>query len=325
MLDRSSVRRVRLGRGELWALSAALAYALNHVFLGVAVRGHEINNVVVSSLQGMPTFLFALAVGWGTKRRNADAVSPLDDWRLALALAGTGLLLFAVANPLFFAALEAGGVLITSPVIGTQVLWGALLAALFLRQPFNRAMACGMLASLGGVFLLGLGQSGGVALSPTWWLAVPYATGTALCWSLASVLMTYAMRRSVDRFQALTIIQLTGIVLLNAYLLLMGDIGLYVTTSPVLLLDVLVAGLFSMVALISLTSALALTSVASASTLSSLQVGLAPLIAWAFVGEEMNGLMGVGILLILAGVIVVQRARGRRRVETVDRGGSGDQ
>jgi len=303
-----SARRVRLGKGEIWALCGALAYALNHVFLGIAVRGHNLSNVVVSSLQAMPTFLFALAMGRSARRRNLDTVSPLADWKLAGALAGSGLLLFAVANPLLFAALDEGGILITSPVTGTQVLWSALLAALFLHEPFNRCMAFGMVVSLGGVLLLGLGQSGGVAPSPTWWLAVPYATGTAFCWALAGVLVTYAMRRSVDRFQALTMIQLTGMVLLNAYLFLTGNIGLYATTSPLLLLNVLVAGLFGMVALICFTSALSLTSVVSASTLNSLQVGLAPLIAWAFVGEGMNGVMGLGILLILGGVIVVQRA-----------------
>lgn len=309
----ASARRDGFGRGEVWALGSALAYALNHVFLGVAVRGHGLNNVVVSSLQALPTFLFALVAGWGARRRTPGVVSPLADAKLAGALVGTGLLLFAVANPLLFAALDAGGVLVTSPVTGTQVLWSALLAALLLREPVNRAMARGMVVSLVGVFLLGLGQSGGVALPPRWWLALPCAAGTAFCWALAGVLMTYAMRRSVDRFQALTVIQLTGIVVLNAYLLLAGDVGLYVATPPLLLLGVLVAGLFSMVALISYTSALSLTSVVSASTLNSLQVGLAPLIAWAFVGEKMNGLMGLGILLILGGVIVVQRAKGNEQ------------
>jgi len=306
-----STRRVRLGKGEIWALCSALAYALNHVFLGIAVRGRGLNYMVVASVQSLPTLLFALAMGSVARRRSSDAVSPLGDWKLAVALIGSGLLLFVVANPLLYAALDEGGVLVTSPVTGTQVLWSATLAALFLHEPFRRAMVFGMVTSVAGIFVLGLGRSGGVALSPTWWLAVPYAMGAAFCWSLAGVLLTYTMRRSVDRFQALAVTMLTGIALVNAYLLLTGNIGLYATTSPVLLLNVLVAGLFNMVALIGITSAFALTSVASASTLNSLQGGMAPLIAWAFTGEEMNLWMGLGILLILGGVIVVQRARGK--------------
>ena len=307
---RSSVRRVRLGKGELWALGAALSYALNNVFTGVAVWGYDLNYMLGVGLRALPTFLFTLAMGWGARRRNPNVVSPLGDWRLMTALVGNGLLTFMIANPLLFAALHEGGVLVASPITGTQVLWSALIAALFLHEPFNRTMAVGMVVSIVGVFLLALGRSGGAALSPGWWLAVPYAMGTAFCWSLAGVLITYAMRRGVDRFQALTVALLTGIVSLNAYLLLTGKIGLYVTTSRALLFTVLIAGLFNSVALISITSALSLTSVASANALNSLQVGLAPLIAWAFIGERMNLLMGLGILLVMGGVVVVQRARG---------------
>jgi drug/metabolite transporter (DMT)-like permease len=118
------------------------------------------------------------------------------------------------------------------------------------------------------------------------------------------------MRRGVDRFQALAVTLLAGTVALNVYLLLTDGLGLYGATPPPVLFSALVAGLFNMLALVGITSALSLTSVVSASTLNSLQVGLAPLIAWVFVGEEMNPLMGMGILLILAGVMVAQRARG---------------
>jgi drug/metabolite transporter (DMT)-like permease len=62
------------------------------------------------------------------------------------------------------------------------------------------------------------------------------------------------------------------------------------------------------VALVSITTALSLTSVASATTLNSLQIGLAPLFAWLFLGEQLGLWMAVGILLIASGVIIVQRA-----------------
>ncbi len=298
-----------LGKGELWALSAALFYALNGVFTGLAVQGHGLNYTLGVSLRATPIFLFVLVMGWGAQRRNPNTVSPLSDWRLLAPLVGYGVLTFVIANPLLFAALEKGGILIASPVSGTQVLWGALLAAFLLHEPFNRRMAVGMVVSVVGVLVLALGRSGDVTLSSGWWLAVPYAVCTAFCWSLSGVLIAYAMRRSVDRFHALAIATLTGIVLNNAYLFAAGDIGLYATTPRGLLLNVLTAGLFNTVALVSITTALSLTSVASASTLNSLQVGLAPLIAWAFIGEQMTWLMGLGILMIMGGVIVVQRAR----------------
>ena len=224
------------------------------------------------------------------------------------ALVCNGLLLFVVATPLLFESLRKGGVLITSPVLGTQVLFAALLAALLLREPFTRTMALGMVISVVGIFALTVGQSG-AGLPPTWWLAVPFALGTALSWALAGVLLTYTMRRGVDPFQAVAIPTIVGIATLNGYLLVTGQIGLYGGTSAEILAILLVAGVFSAAALISLTMAQTLTTVASATTLTSLQVAIAPVIAWIFLGENLNLAAAVGILIILVGVIIVQRSK----------------
>jgi drug/metabolite transporter (DMT)-like permease len=301
---------IRLGKGELWALAAALSYALYQVFLRVAVRGDQLNNMVGTTVQAIPLLLFSLAMIWVTKRSDRDTtVSPFSDWKLIGALVFNGLLLFVVATPLLFGALREGGVLITTPLTGTQVLWAALLAALVLQERFTRTMAMGMVISVIGVAALTWSQGGGGELASTWWLAVPYALGAALCWALAGVLITYDMRQGVDRFQVLAIPSLVGLGVLNTYLLVTGDLGLYASTPVDVLLSLLAAGLFSAVALVCLTSALALTTVVSATTLNSLQVGLAPLIAWMFLEEDLSLIAGVGILMILVGVIVVQRAR----------------
>ena len=300
------LQRIHLGKGEVWALAAAFGYALYQVFLGVAMQG-EVDNSVAATVQAIPVLLFATAMGWVINRRGKQTTSPFSDWRLIGALVYNGLLLFVVATPLLFESLRKGGVLITSPVLGTQVLFAALLAALLLREPFTRTMALGMVISVVGIFALTVGQSG-AGLPPTWWLAVPFALGTALSWALAGVLLTYTMRRGVDPFQAVAIPTIVGIATLNGYLLVTGQIGLYGGTSAEILAILLVAGVFSAAALISLTMALNLTTVASATTLNSLQVAIAPVIAWIFLGENLN-LAAVGILIILVGVIIVQRSK----------------
>jgi drug/metabolite transporter (DMT)-like permease len=293
----------------MWALLAAAGYALNHIFLRVALRGYDLDNMVGATAQAVPTLALTAVVGWAVKRSDRGKVPPWGDRLLALGLVGSGLLLFVVSVPLLFGAFRLGGVLVTSPVTGTQVLWGALLAALLLRQPFNRTMAAGMVVSVVGIVLLTIGQSSGMELAPTWWLAVPYALGAALCWALSGVMLTHAMHRGVDRFQALAVVVATGIVTLNLYLLLTGRVRLYGSTPLPVLLSAMAAGVFNMIALVAITSAFALTSVASASALNSLQVGLAPLLAWIFLGEGLNGRMAGGIVLILVGVLVVQWAR----------------
>ena len=301
------LQRVQLGRGEVWALAAALGYALYQVFLGVAMQG-EVNDQVGTTVQALPGLLFAVTMGWFINRRGKETTSPFSDWRLTGALLINGFLLFVVATPLLFAALRRGGVLITSPVSGTQVLFAAILAALLLREPFTRTMALGMVISVLGVLVLSAGRSG-IELSPTWWLAVPYALGAGLCWSVAGVLLTYSMRRGVDPYQALAIPSMIGLLVLNVYLLITGQLGLYAQATVGVLASLLIAGVFTSAALVSLTLALNQTTVASATTLNSLQVAIAPLIAWIFLGETMNLMAVAGILLILGGVIIVQRTR----------------
>jgi len=303
------LQHIHLGKGELWALGAAFGYALYQVFLRVAVRGEGLNSLVGTTVQAIPVLLFSVAMGWIVKRRDRGTVSPLSDWRLIGTLVVNGLLLFVIATPLLFAALRKGGVLITSPITGTQVLWAALLAAILLHERFTRAMALGMVVSVIGVAALTLGSTGGAELSSTWWLAVPYALGAAFCWALAGVHMAYNMRRGVDSFQVLAIPIIVGVAVLNVYLLFTGDLGLYASTPLDVHLSLLLAGTFSAVALICLTMALSLTTVASATTLNSLQVALAPIIAGLFLGEELNLAVGIGVLLILVGVMIVQWVR----------------
>lgn len=299
----------RLGPGELWALGGALAYALNHVFLNVAVHGHELNYRVGAIVQSLPLLVFAFLMWPSAKRRDPEVISPFATAGVAASVIGNSVLMFVVAAPLLFGAFRAGGVLVTSPVTGTQVLWSALLAAAFLGERFMGRMALGMVVSVVGITVLAIGQSGGAQLSATWWIAIPYAAGAAFCWALGGVLLTYAMRQHVDRYQALAVFSVIGIALINVLLLAQGNMRAYAETPARVYVDLLVAGLFSTAALIGVTTGLSLTTVASTTTLNSLQVALAPLIAWIFVGEQMNGLIGLGILLVLGGVILVQRAR----------------
>jgi drug/metabolite transporter (DMT)-like permease len=300
--------RLKFGVGEAWALAAALAYALTNIFARVAVRGN-INHLLGVSLRVTPLCLFSIVMGLSVRRRNPEVVSPFSDWKLLGALVGYGMLTFVIGSPLLFIALSLGGVLVTTPITGTQVLWSGVLAAIFLRERLNWQMVVGMLVCVGGIALLTLGQSGGTPVSPHWWLAIPLALITALCWSSSGVLVTYAMRRGVDTFQSLAIATSSGILCLNTYLLATGKIPLYWQTPLAVEGSVILAGVFGAAALVSITTALRLTTVASANTLNSLQVGIAPLIAWVFLEERLNLTMSLGILAVMGGVIWVQRTK----------------
>jgi drug/metabolite transporter (DMT)-like permease len=301
--------RLAVGRGELWALGAALFYALSNVFSGAATRGYSLNPMLGAGMRALPTLFLCLALGWHARRKNPTLTSPLADWRILGALVATGLAVFVTGGTLMFMALQLGGVAVTTPITGTQVLWSAIIAALLLHQPLHRKMVLGMLISVVGVCLLTLGRSGPSTLSPRWWLAVPLATATALSWALSGVFVAYVLRRGVDRFQAMAVSSLVGVVSINAVLWRTGNLHVYSSTPVGALWRLLIAGTLGMTGLLALISALAHTTVASANALNSLQVGLAPLISWIVLGEQMNPRMGTGIALIMIGVIVVQVAK----------------
>jgi len=300
-------------KGELWALSAAVGYGVSSLFARVAVRDYPLNFVMGASVRALPTFLFALFMTWRLSKRPEKTVSPFSDWRLVAMLVGYGLLTFLLGNPLLLRALQLGGVLIATPVSGTQSLWAALLAAVFLGQALNGRMLGGILVSIGGIVLLTLGQNPDSAVSSQWLLAVPFALVTALSWASSGVLMTSTLKRGVDRFHSLALAVGSGILLLNITLIVTGQMGSYAETPLTIHGAMLVAGLLNALALVSITSALLHTSVATATTLNSLQIALGPLLAWIFLGEQLSLVTALGACLVAGGAVFVQRAASSTR------------
>ncbi len=299
------------GKGEFWALLSAIAYGADNVFAsrGVTSDGQGLDPILGVIVKATPVMIFAIIMSMFIKNRDPDAVSIFSNWRYLVYVFGHGVLTFVIGNTLLFNAFRTGGVLVTTPLLATNVLWSALIAALVFKELLNRRMLAGMLVSIAGVFLLRIGQVSNISLPENWAIAVPLAIGAALSWALGGVLITYATRNRVDRFQALGVSIISGLLILNLYLLISGKLSLYATSSPILIGNVLIAGLFNTVALVSITSAMMFTSLASAGTLSSLQVMFAPLLAWIIFGEKLNLMYVLSIVLILGGVMLVQRAK----------------
>ena len=297
----------KIGKGEVWALVAAAAYSMDSLFTATAVKGVGINYLFGASLRTIPLLLFTCFYLLLAKKKEETSI--FSDIKLVLALVAYGALTFFLGNSMFFSALQKGGVLITTPLTGTQVLWAAGFAILLLGEKLNWKMVAGMLVSISGISLLAVGKTGLSTLATDWWLAIPLALATAICWSLSGVLIAYVQRKGVNRFHALLFAILVGNLCIHSFLLLSGQSAIYLTTPISAIANVIIAGLFGMLALIGLTTALGLTSVASASTIASLQVGLAPLLAWPILHEQLNMFMASGIMLILLGVIIVQLYR----------------
>ncbi len=304
-------RRLALGAGEAWAFGGALGYALTNIFSRVAVAAAE--PFVAPVFRLVPTLAIAWMqvvrskARWSTLRPSA---ADFVGWRAVAILCLGGLLGSTIGTLTFFFALKVGGVVLTAPVLATNILWSALIAALFLKERLNRWMVAGMVVAVVGVALLGYSRSQGSAVAPEALAAIPLALVTTLGWASSANCTRYALTRGVDKYLAIALSQTFGVAMLIVVLFALGRGALLWTTPLDAIGLVLLAGILSAAALICDAHALSLTTVASALTISLgtnpiLSIGLAVL----FLGEELKTLMAVGAVLTLAGVLFVQLSK----------------
>ncbi|MGH2592831.1 MAG: DMT family transporter, partial [Anaerolineae bacterium] len=231
-------------------------------------------------------------------------------WRVILISFLGGAVGTSIGTVAFFYALQAGGVVLTVPVLATNILWSAIIAALFLKERLTAQMVVGIVAAVSGVALLGYGRSAGNEVLPGALAAIPLALVTALSWATAANCTRYALTRGVDKYLAIALSQTCGLVLLVGILFAVGRGALLWTTALSAIGLFLLAGLLSAVALICDTHALSLTTVASVLTISGTNPVISTILAVVFLGEDLRPLMAIGTFLTVVGVLYVQLSKG---------------
>jgi drug/metabolite transporter (DMT)-like permease len=308
-------RRPAVGAGEAWAFGGAVAYALTNIFSRIA--SITVDPMAAPVFRLVPT----LAIAWTQVARSQarwNSLIPKSTgfvgWRPVLVLFLGGALGSAIGTVLFFLALQVGGVVLTAPVLATNILWSAIIAAVFLGERLNAHMLAGIVVAVLGVALLGLGRAGGAQVVPEALAAIPLALVTAMSWATAANCTRYALTRGVDKYPAIALSQTFGVVVLIVFLFVTGRGDRLWTTAVDTIGVLLLAGILSAIALICDAHALSLTTVASALTIS---VGTNPVIstvlAALFLGEELKPLMALGTLLTVAGVVYVQLTKVKSR------------
>ena len=301
-------RRQALGAGEAWAFGGAIAYGLTNIFSRIA--SVSVDPLAAPVFRLVPTLTISWAqVGrsrarWSTLRPDA---ADFVGWRTMGVLFLGGALSSAIGTATFFLALQVGGVVLTAPVLATNILWSAIIAAVFLGERLNRRMLTGIVVAMAGVALLGVGRAEGNQVVPEALAAIPLALVTAVCWATAANCTRYALVRGADKYLAIALSQTFGVLVLIAFLVVTRRGPLLWTTALSTIGVLLLAGILSAVALICDAHALSLTTVASALTIS---VGTNPVIstilAVILLGEELKMLMAAGTVITVIGVVYVQ-------------------
>jgi len=306
----------KIGPGECWAFGAALSYAATNVMLKWALA--DAPPLFGAAIKIMPVWIlsFMMVVLKGQHRDLSPRSKSFVGWK-AMGLNMTlGALYYVIGNGALFEALKRGGVVLATPIVGTQVIWAALFAYIFLREKINLPMMMGMVTSIIGVTVLTIGKSGtGISLEG-WQLAVPLAALAALCFSSGGAIQRYLFTiKKLDRWMVMFVGLTAGELLLHLIFLFQNNLGYYTAISLNTIGKFLLAGIIGASAIICITTAMSQTAVASAITINSTQTALAPLIAFFALGESMNKIISLGILLIMMGAMIVQLKKPKEQNE----------
>jgi drug/metabolite transporter (DMT)-like permease len=304
----------RLGPGERWAIVAAISYTIVNITLRAAAV--SIDPFIGSALRQLP--VAALAFGVIAVRRQRDLV-PSDPsfigWHFLRALLLGGFLAFLVGNVFYFLGLSEAGLGITVAASqGGVVFVGMLLGLAFLHERPRREQWLGASIIGIGLVFVAIAQLG--TTSDTWWIGLIFAAIAGACYASTNVLTRLVQRARPALFVVLAGTSLGGLVPLLVVILVQALAtggAAFATLTWATVGVVLLAGVFSTVALIGLTQAMAHATVATTNTISSSQLVFSFVASVVLFSEVGTPAMILGVVLVMGGIIVAQVDRSRSR------------
>ncbi len=301
----TTVRR----RGEPWALGSVMGYASANIFDRVAVV--QADPFIGPVLRGLPSLVLGAILI--LKHRTLNQLRPRSaeyvGLRPILAFVAAGVI-STCGLFLYYLAMSLGGVTITVPVQETYVIWGTLIAWIFLHERIHRYALAGVILIFLGLVGLSLGQAHGHPISPHWYWAIPLGLSTALTYGISGVLWRDGQLRGVHQSVAIFLQFITSVTVGFVGLLVAGRLPTLFSASWHALGALLASGVLSgVLAIYCMFTALRLMAVARVYAFSSLTPLVATLFAHFFLHEFLNGLMLGGIVLVSLGVILTQLFR----------------
>ena len=298
-------------QGELWALGSVFGYASANIFDRLAVV--HADPLVGPFFRGLPSLLLGIALVW--KNRTLGQLRPGSPHyvgrRAVLTFVWAGIL-STMGLFIYYFAIRMGGVIITTPVLETWVIWGTLVAWIFLREKLRGFLLLGWALIALGMGALVLGQLRGKPISPYWYWAIPLAALAAVSYGISGVLWRDGQLRGAHRSTAILLQFVTSIAVALAGLGVGGRGSLLFTIARKDVMALLASGVLSgIIAIYCIFSALRLMEVGRVYAISSLTPLVATLFARLFLHEYLNLLILSGVLLISVGVTLTQIFRPR--------------
>jgi len=305
-----------IGRGEAWAVGAALCYAAQGLALRAAAV--DVSPILGAVVMAGPTFLVAgslIAASPGRRAQLRPSAPGFIGWHTVGLLALGAVISYAVGNTLWVVSMAVGGITVAAPATQSGAVWGAVLGLVVLREKLTSRMVKGILVFSVGMALLGVGRSLAEGAAPGWLPGLAAGLAAALCWSITNVVTRFVLLRGADRFVALGASITIGLISLNVSLLARGEAPLYAQTPLTTYIFLVLAGLLNVGAQVSLVSALGLAPLASVSMVTSAGGIIPPVLGALVFGDPLNAPMAVAVVIVIWGAIVVQFGRLKQDAE----------
>jgi DME family drug/metabolite transporter len=237
---------------------------------------------------------------------TARGRSPLPA-RAWLAAAAYGGLQFFAGNMLFYAAMQQGGLSIASPSVQSQAIWAVVLGGVLLGERISRTMFGGIALFVVGLAVLAWFKSAGGAALPDGWLGgLALGLGGGLAWAGASAVQRTLLRGGMPLSAILAVGALTGVLLLNVLIALVFGLSVWATAGDGAGLYVLGAGCLNGMAVFSISQALRTFTISKVIPVVSLSIVFNTIVGKLVFGEYVNAGSIIGMLLVFAGVVLVQ-------------------
>ncbi len=292
--------------GELWALIGVLGYASANVFEASAVK--QADPLIGPLIRGVPTV--ALALFLMATRKTYRQLQPGSPHYIGRR----GIMIFVIPGVIstlglftYFLALQVGGVAITISVQQSYIFWGAVASWLYLGERFSAKSLMGVGLLVAGLVVLGFGQMQGTPVTGQWYYAIPLALFTAIAFGVSGVFWRLGQLQGADQSTGIFVNIVAAEIVALIGLMGFGRIEALVETSVQDLTALFIGGILSgIVGLYGIFTSLKLMSVTRAYALSSLTPLVAAVLAYVFLKEQINVQMMGGILMVTAGVALVQ-------------------
>ncbi|MFT5523750.1 MAG: DME family drug/metabolite transporter [Pirellulaceae bacterium] len=299
-----------IAAGVMFGLASAIGYTISNAFLKSV---SHLDPVFVSAVKCIPTLM--VCAPWLLWRRMHGMKIGLDSSFLWKIIAASTLAQIA-GNVAFQWALGVIGMAMCVPLtMGTIILSGAMLGALFLGERVGLLNSISMILLIIAISVLSFGTgeaSRSVAGTDTsvqfWKLAAAFACvmSAGLSYGILGVALRFGLKGSGSAPTLMMVVGMVGIVILTPWTLSTVSYDTLLATSNSDLWKMAGAGIGNIFAFVALTKALQLTTLLHVNLLNASQVAMAAVAGIGLFGEAVSIPLVVGVLLTIGGLTLMR-------------------